>query len=343
MPTIDATVTVTNGSKNFTFIGANLLDKGVKAGYWCKLAGEENKYHFEITPTNNTDGQMVETYGGIDQTSVPCQIFMEYSALGRAILSAAVKDGYTMAEQGFQTIEDVLAAAGITSATDYRKLPLWYAGMPEQGREFGEIRLATNTEIAEIGILAESAPDADISLDIAIAGAYQSVANLKLTTGNYSNYVTVSLNGNAGDIVKMKFTSVPAGIFPGGNYTSWLKYKCTSSLEIRYDFIQFSAGMAEVGKRIGRGYKPPVKSRVFGGMLRAQSAPLGADYKVALMHEDIQQSQTLTLAAGATAQYTSIAQKDVLTTETLDAIATQIGSDFPGADFTVTLYSYKIT
>src|SRR5574342_735578 len=125
---INGTVTVTNGSKNFTFVGASLLDKGVKAGMWVKIEGEENKYHFELTPTNNTDGQMVETYGGVNQTNVPCQIFMEYSALGRAILTSAVKDGYTMVEQDFQAIEDVLAAAGITSATDYRKLPLFYAG-----------------------------------------------------------------------------------------------------------------------------------------------------------------------------------------------------------------------
>lgn len=344
MPKIDATVTVTNGSKNFTFAGANLLDKGVKAGYWCKLNGEENRYHFELTPTNNTAGQMVETYGGVSQTNVPCQIFMEYSALGRAILSAATKDGYTMTEQNFQIIEDVLAAAGITSATDYRKLPLFYAGMPEQDREFGQIQLAAPIEMAEIGITAASPPDADVSLDIAIAGVYQSVANLKLIAGSYSNYVTIAKNASATDVLKMKFTSVPAGVFPGSNYTIWIKYKNTSVLEMRYDFNVFSPGMAEAGKRIGRGFKPPVKSRYFAGMIRVQSgAPLGADLKIALMHNDAQQAQTLTLAAIAVSQYTAFAQKDVLTTETIDTIITQVGTDFPGSGISVILYSYKIT
>lgn len=343
MPLIDATVTVTNGNKNFTFAGANLLGKGVKAGNWCILSGEENKYHFELTPTNNTDGQMVENYGGVNQINVPCQIFVEYSSLGRAILTSAVKDGYTLVEQDFQAIEAVLAAAGITSATDYRKLPLFYAGMPVQGREFGQLQLASNKEFAEIGICAEAPPEADISLDIAIAGVYQAVANLKLTTGSYSNYVTVALNGSAGDVIKMKFTSVPAGVFPGQNYTVWIKYKGTSVLEIRYDFNVFSPGMAVEGKRIGRGFKPAVKSRYFGGMLRAQGAPLGADIKIALMHNDSQQAQTLTLAAGAVSQYTSFAQKDVLITEIIDTIITQKGSDFPGDNITVILYSYKIT
>ena len=68
MPIIsDGTVTVTNRSKTITFAGGKLLDKGVKAGAWFKLDGEETKYHFEITPTDNTTGQLVETYGGVTQ------------------------------------------------------------------------------------------------------------------------------------------------------------------------------------------------------------------------------------------------------------------------------------
>lgn len=342
MPIIDATVTVNNGSKNFTFVGASLLDKGVKSGHWVKIEGEENKYHFELTPTNNTDGVMLETYGGVDQVSVPCQIFTDFSSLGRAILGSAVKDGYTIVEQDFQVIEDVLAAAGITSTTDYRKLPLFYAGMPDQDREFGQLQLSAPVEIAEIGITAEAPPDGgDVSLDIAIGGTYQSVANLKLTAGSYSNYVTVALNGSAGNVIKMKFTSVPTGVFPGQNYTIWIKHKTTSVLEIRYDFNVFSPGMAEAGKRIGRGFKPAVKSRYFGGMVRVQDAPLGANLKIALMFNDAQLAQTLTLTAGSLSEYTSFAQKDVLTTETIDTIITQPGTDFPGDNITVILYSYK--
>lgn len=340
----DGTVTATSGSKTIVFTGGKLLDKGVKAGDWFKIDGEEKKYHFELTPTDNINGQLVEEYGGVTQANVTYQIFTDFTSLGLAILTSAVQDGWTLNRFNFELLEDILAAAGITGLTSYRKLPLFYAGLPEQGREFGQIKLASDTEMVEIGILAESPPDADVSLDIAIAGVYQAVSGLTLPASSFSFYKTVALNGSAGDVINMKFTSVQDGVFPGSNYTVWLKYKDISSLEKRYEFIQFSPGMAEVSKRIGRGFKPAVKSRFFAGMIRAQSGvPLGADLKIALMHNDAQQAQILTLAAGTTSQYTSFAQLDVLTTETIDSIITQIGSDFPGADITVTLYSYKIT
>lgn len=340
----DGTVTVTNGSKALVFTDAKIFDKSVKAGDWIKFDGNSLPYHFELAPTNNTNATMQETYGGVTEPLIGYQIFTGFTALGLAIISSAIREGWDIVAKNFELLEDILAAAGITGLTDYRKLPLFYAGMPEQDREFGQLQLASNIEIAEIGICAEAPPEADISLDIAIAGTYQSVANLKLTAGNYSNYVTVALNGSAGNVIKMKYTYVPGGVlFPGQNYTVWLKYKGTSTLEMRYDFTVFSPGMAEAGKRIGRGFKPAVKSRYLGGMIRAQGAPLGADLKIALMHQDIQKSQTLTLIAGSTAEYTAFAQLDCLTTETFDTIITQPGTDFPGDNITVTLYSYKIT
>lgn len=339
----DGTVTVTNASKALVFTDGKIFDKGVAAGAWIKFDGNPNTYHFELVPTNNINATMIETYGGVTEALIGYQIFTGFSALGLAIISSAIREGWDIVAKNFELLEDILAAAGITGLTDYRKLPLFYAGMPEQDREFGNLRLASNTEMVEIGICAEAPPEADISLDIAIAGTYQSVANLKLTAGSYSNYVTVALNGSAGNVIKMKFTSVPSGVFPGQNYTIWLKYKDTSTLEMRYDFNVFSPGMAEAGKRIGRGFKPAVKSRYFGGMIRTQGAPLGADLKIALMHADVQQAQALTLTAGSLSEYTSFAQLDCLTTETLDTIITQVGSDFPGDNITVTLYSYKIT
>ncbi len=339
----DGTVTVTNASKALVFVDAKIFDKSVPAGAWIKFDGNPNTYHFEVAPTNNTNGTMLETYGGVTEAGIGYQIFTGFSALGLAIISSAIREGWDIVAKNFELLEDILAAAGITAATNYRKLPLFYAGMPEQDREFGQIQLASPTELAEIGILAEAPPEADIGLDIAIANVYQNIANLKLTAGSYSNYVTISKNASAGNVIKMKFTSVPAGIFPGSNYTIWIKYKDASTLEIRYDFVTFSPGMAEDGRRIGRGYKPPVKSRVFAGMLRAQAPPLGADYKVAIMHNDVQKTQELKLTAGSASEYTSFAQLDCLTTETLDLITTAKGTDFPGDNITAILYSYKIT
>ncbi len=228
-------------------------------------------------------------------------------------------------------------------ANTYRKLQRMYIGMPEEGREFGEMELISSRDLVEITVSAISPPaGGNVGLDMAINGSYQSTG-LTLPDGQYSNPVTIALSGVAGDVIKFKFTSVPAGIFPGQHYTIDVKYRDTGTLEIRQEFMRPYPGMAENGKRIGRGYKPAVKSRFFGGMITAQAAPLGSPLTIALMHEDIQKAQTLALAAGSKSQYTSFAQLDCLTTETIDTIITAVGSDFPGDNITVTLYSYRIT
>jgi hypothetical protein len=197
--------------------------------------------------------------------------------------------------------------------------------------------------MVEITVSAIAPPaGGNVGLDIAIDGAYQNIG-LSLPDGQYSNLVTIALNGTSGQIIKFKFTSIPAGIFPGQHYTIDVKYKDTGVLEIRQEFMRIYPGMAENGVRIGRGYKPAVKSRYFAGMITAQGAPLGADLKIALMHNDVQKTQELKLTAGSQSEYTSFAQLDCLTTETIDTIITAKGSDFPGDNITVTLYSYKIT
>lgn len=338
----DGTVTVTNASKALVFADAKIFDKSVPAGAWIKFDGNPNIYHFETAPTNNTNATMVETYGGVTEASIGYQIFTGFSALGLAIISSAVREGWDIVAKNFEQLEDVLAAAGITAATNYRKIMRPYMGMPEQDREFGTYKLVSSNEMVELTVYAAAPPLVTIGLDMAINGVYQSTG-LTLAAGQYSNPVAVALNGVSGDIIKFKFTSVPGTDFPGQDYIVDVKYKDTSTIEIRYDFIRPYEGMAEAGKRIGRGYKPPVKSRIFGGMITAQGAPLGADLKIALMFNDAQQAQTLTLTAGSQSEYTSFAQLDVLTTETIDVIITQPGTDFPGDNITVTLYSYKIT
>ena len=338
----DGTVTVTNNSKALVFANAKIFDKSVPAGAWIKFDGNPNIYHFEIAPTDNINATMVETYGGVTEAGIGYQIFTGFTALGLAIISSAIREGWDIVAKNFELLEDVLAAAGITAATNYRKIMRAYMGMPEQDRTFGNYKLVSSNEMVELTVYADAPPVVDIGIDMAISGVYQSTG-LILPAGQYSASLTITKNGVSGEVVSFKFTSVPAGEFPGQNYTVDVKYKDTSTLEIRYDFQRLSPGMAEEGKRIGRGNKPPVKSRYFGGMITAQGAPLGADLKIALMHNDIQKSQTLTLTAGSTAGYTSIAQLDCLTTETLDTIITQKGSDFPGDNITVTLYSYKIT
>lgn len=338
----DGTVTLTNGSKIITFTNGKIFDKGVKAGAWFNVTGEEVFYHFEVPPTDNITGKLLETYGGVNQANVTYQILTDFNALGQARLSSTTKDAFAVISENDKILADILAQAGITGTTNYRKLPRVYLGMPEQDRTFGAYKLGSSHEIAELTVYAEAPPLVNIGLDMAINGVYQSTG-LVLSAGQYSNPVTVAINGISGDIVNFKFTSVPGSDFPGQNYTVDVKYKDTSSMEIRYDFNRLSPGMAAAGKRIGRGYKPPVKSRIFGGMITAQGAPLGADLKIALMHQDIQKTQELKLTAGSTSEYTSFAQLDCLTTETLDTIITQPGSDFPGDNITVILYSYKIT
>ena len=338
----DGTVTVTTASKALVFANAKIFDKAVPAGAWIKFDGNPNIYHFEIAPTNNINATMIETYGGVTESGIGYQIFTGFSALGLAIISSAIREGWDIVAKNFELLEDVLAAAGITAATNYRKIMRPYMGMAEQDRTFGTYKLVSSKEIAELTVYAEAPPLVTIGLDMAINGVYQSTG-LVLPAGQYSNPVTIAKNGVSGDVINFKFTSVPGGDFPGQNFTVDVKYKDTSTLEIRYDFIRPYMGMAEVGKRIGRGYKPPVKSRIFGGMITAQGAPLGADLKIALMHNDVQKTQEMKLTAGSTSEYTAFAQLDCLTSETLDTIITQVGTDFPGDNITITLYSYKIT
>lgn len=338
------TAIVTNASEKVYITGAGVdLASNVAIGQTWKRKDENALYQI-LGVDSDINGEFLKispVYQGVTASGVEYQITRDFTPNKSftEINAGDVDWPYHLTQGVIRKLDTLLA----DSDTDYRKLPLFYAGMPETGREFGQLKLASSTEMVEIGILAEAPPEADINLDIAIAGVYQNVANLKLTAGNYSNYLTVALNGSAGDVIKMKFTSVPSGVFPGQNYTVWLKYNDTSTLEKRYDFTVFSPGMAVAGRRIGRGFKPAVKSRYFGGMIRVQGMPLGADLKIALMHQDIQKTQELKLTAGSLSEYTAFAQLDCLTTETLDTIITQPGSDFPGDNITVTLYSYKIT
>lgn len=338
----DGTVTVTNNSKALVFADAKIFDKNVTAGAWIKIDGNSYPYHFEIAPTDNINATMVEIYGGVTESGIGYQIFTGFSALGLAVINSAIRDGWDIVAKNFELLENILADAGITAATNYRKIMRPYMGMPEQNRTFGDYKLVSSNEMAELTVYAEAPPLVTIGLDIAINGVYQSTG-LSLAAGQYSNPITIAKTGVSGDVINFKFTSVPGGDFPGQNYIVDVKYKDTSTLEIRYDFIRPYAGMAEGGKRIGRGYKPPVKSRIFGGMITAQGAPLGADLKIALMHQDVQKTQEMKLTAGSPSEYTSFTQLDCLTTETLDTIITAVGSDFPGDNITVTLYSYKIT
>ena len=335
------TSTVTNASEKVYIAGEGVdLASNVAIGQTWKRK-DENAIYQILDVDSDVNGEFLKispVYQGVTAAGVEYQVTRDFTPNKSFVeINAGDVDWpYHLTQGVIRKLDSLLA----DSATDYRKLQRFYLGMPEQDRVFGDYQLAASTNIVELTVAAEAPPEANVSLDMAINNAWQSTGMI-LPAGQYSNPVTVALNGVAGDVLKFKFTSVQAG-FPGQNYVVYVKYKDTSILEKRYNLF-IMPGMAEGGKRIGRGFKPAVNERIFGGMITAQGAPLGADLKIALMFNDAQQAQTLTLTAGSTSEYTAFAQLDCLTTETLDTIITQPGSDFPGDNITVTLYSYKIS
>lgn len=331
------TANVTNASDTVDIPGAALLTNA-KVGNTFKRKDEYAEYNIIAV---NTDEQIriSPAYAGVTATGVLYQITKDFTPnLGLTEMNMGDVDWPHHLTIGVIRKLDTLLA-NITGAS-YRKLPRYYMGMPVLDREFGTITLPSNCDMVEVTMSAEASPDVTVGIDLAINGTYQSIG-LNLTAGQYSASVTIAKSAVVNDVLKFKWTAVPAG-FPGQNYTIDVKYKDTSVLEKRYEFMRIRPGLGAVGQRIGRGFKPAVKSRFFAGMLTAQGAPLGADYKVALMFNDVQQAQVLTLAAGAYSQYTTFTQLDVLTTETIDAIVTQAGSTYPGDHITLTLYSYLV-
>ena len=333
----------TNGLNKIYILGDGVdLAGNVDVGYAIKRKDENAEYGI-ISVGTDGGGEFVliaVNYAGATAAGVEYQITRDFTPnLGLTEIVAGDADwSYHLTEGVIRKLDTLLASY---SSAAPRYLPRHYFGMPENGREFGEIKLVSDAELTEVIISTDQPPEDTVSLDLAINGAYQTIG-LSLAANGYSASVVIAKTTVINDVLKFKWTGVPAG-FPGQNYTIDVKYQDTSLLEIRYDFVRTYSGMAEVGKRIGRGYKPPVKSRILGGMLTAQGAPLGADLKIALMHQDVQKPQELKLTAGSASEYTSLAQLDCLTTETLDTIITQPGSDFPGDNITITLYSYKIT
>ncbi len=340
------TSNVTNASDKvyITGDGVDLAANAAIGQTWKRK--DENAIYQILDVDSDVDGEFLKispVYQGVTATGVEYQITRDYTPNKSftEINAGDVDWPYHLTQGVIRKLDTLLA----DSATDYRKIQRFYLGGPEQDREFGEYELAASTEIVELTVAAEAPPLVTIGLDLAIKSngvwAWQSTG-LTLPAGQYSNPVIIAKNGVAGDRLKLKFTSVQGGDFPGQNYTVYVKYKDTSILEKRYTLF-VAPGMAEDGRRIGRGFKPAVNERFFCGMITAQSPPLGADLKIALMHQDIQKSQEMKLTAGSPSEYTAFAQLDCLTTEIIDTIITQKGSDFPGGDITVTLYSYKIT
>lgn len=334
------TANVTNALDTVDIPGAALLTNA-QVGNSFKRKDEYAEYNI-IAVNSDEQIRISPAYEGATATGVQYQITKDFTPnLGLTEINMGDVDWPHHLTIGVIRKLDTLLAN--TTGAAYRKLPRYYMGMPVLDREFGEIELVSNTDMVEVTLSAEAAPKGTVSIDMAIKDstwAYQSIG-LNLTAGQYSAAVTIAKSAVVGNSLKFKWTGVPAG-FPGQNFTVDVKYKDTSVLEKRYEFMRIRPGLGVVGQRIGRGFKPAVKSRFFAGMLTAQGAPLGADYKVALMFEDVQQAQVLTLAAGAYSQYTTFTQLDVLTTETIDAIVTQIGSTYPGDHITLTLYSYLI-
>lgn len=332
------TANVTNASDIVDIPGAALLTN-VQVGNTFKRKDEYAEYNI-IAVNSNEQIRISPAYAGTTATGVQYQITRDYTPnLGLTEINTGDVDWPHHLTIGVIRKLDTLLAN--TTSAAYRKLPRYYMGMPVLNREFGEIKLTSNCDMVEVTLSAEAAPEGTVSIDMAINGAYQTIG-LNLTSGQYSAAVTITKSAVVGDTLKFKWMAIPAG-FPGQNFTIDVKYKDASVLEKRYEFMRIRPGLGAVGQRIGRGFKPAVKSRFFAGMLTAQGAPLGADYKVALMFNDVQQTQILTLAAGAYSQYTTFTQLDVQTTDTIDAIVTQVGSDYPGEHITLTLYSYLIS
>lgn len=339
----EGTANVTNNSNKVYILGdAVNLASNVSIHDAFKRKDEDASYNI-IDIDSDGGGEFIlisPNYAGATATGVEYQISRDFSPnLALTEINAGDVDWPYHLTVGVIRKLDILLAS--YSSASSRRLPRIYMGMPEPGREFGEIKVLSDKNLTEVIISTDTPPADTVGLDMAINGAYQSIG-LNLAAGSYSNSVTIAKTALVNDVLKFKWTAVPAD-FPGQNYTIEIKYQDTTVLEIRYEFMRVRFGLAEDGQRIGQGYKPSVKSRFFGGMVTAQGPPLGADLKIAIMHQDVQKTQALKLTAGSTSEYTSFAQLDCLSTETLDTIITQVGSEFPGDMITVTLYSYKIT
>lgn len=344
MPIITGTVTVTQNSKIVTGVGTTFLTEGVSASHRFKLNGDPTFYDIAVAASSETSLTLLQSFAGIDQSTVSYQIFNDFEPPYNLIrITPDTKDTAYVYTENLRLLSDALADAGASTEND-QNIARIHVGEAILDREWAFIKFTTDATIKKLRLRTDDvAPNGSLILDMAIDGTYQSV-NLTVPASNLSVESAALTNTvDAGEWVKFKWTQVPA--IPGQNWYLDITYKSSPALVQRYDFVGIVLGDLSVSRIIGNGFKPPVKSKLFGLHYEfAEFAPQGQAVIVEVLKNgaSLGTPVTFTLPAGTLWDYLECTQTTFETTNTMTFIINQIGSTIPGSGLIITPHTYRI-
>lgn len=339
----DGTAAVVNGSNIVTLTGGLVLDRGVQAGDLFKVDGYPTKYHIAVTPTTNTTLTLLEDYAGITESGKAYQIFVDFIDYQLSVIQGGTIDNEDLIARNFEIVADQLAIAG-ASATAYRKTPLFYLGEPVQGKKCGYIKWKCPSQLAYIAIgTDDDPPDNPVTVDFEINGINQNI-NLVLPAGSRSKIsALLTINIVVDDYTEFEWITV--NLPAGGNYHLEFIWFPNSPLDIRYDFTRFNLGDLVLNKQIGRGFKFPVKSKVFGfGYSIQGNLAEGGNATISLYKNGVALGTPVTgiITEGVRNNFVALTQTDFLITDECTLCMTVFGGIIPASDVNFILYSYRI-
>lgn len=330
------TVSVSNGSKTWNFTGSDLFDQGVQTGDLIQIIGQDAFYHIEVDPTNNLSAISLETYGGVTVTDVSYQILTGFLALNLTRIDPDQKDTYYAFNRNFEILTDEIAALGGTAVKTV-VTPRWWPGDLVIDAEFGYLKYYNDAEIERIALSARAPAIEAVVLDMAIDGTWQGI-DLTLAAGAaYIQSADLATIIASGEAITFRCTSGIASDIVVDIY-----WQNGSPSEVRYDFVRYWFGDLVVSGRIGKGYQPPVKSKVFGLAYNIQAPAVGQDIILELYLNNAATGTTATIPAGSQSGFLSVSQTQFETTEVCDVNINQVGV-VPGSNLEITLYSYRVT
>ena len=344
MPIKAGTVTVTQNSKIITGVNTTFLTEGVSASNRFKLDGDPTFYDVAVNATSETSLTLLQAFAGIDQSTASYQIFNDFEPPYNLIrITPDTKDTAYVYTENLRLLSDALADAGASTEND-QNIARIHIGEAVLDREWGYVKFTTDATIKKLRLRTDDiAPNGSLVLDMAINGTYQSV-NLTVPTSNLSVESSALTNTvDAGEWVKFKWSQVPS--LPGQNWHLDITYKSSSALVQRYDFVVIMLGDLSVGRIIGNGYKPPVKSKLFGLHYEfGEFAPQGQAviFEVLKNGASLGTPVTFTLPADTLWGYLECAQTTFETTDTMTFIINQIGLTIPGSGLIITPHTYRI-
>lgn len=337
------TCSINQNTNTLTFSGATGLSGIVKAGHEIKFDGEPSFYHFTTDMTDNVNGAILETYQGTNKVAANYQIFKDFYGHNLARIQSNTRDNWDLIDRNFGITDDELDAAGAPSTKDQITTKI-YIGEPVLNKEWGFLKWTPGVVITKIRLGTDNfAPNGNLTLDMAADGTYQAI-NLTVPVNNlWKESSTLTTTVDAGEFTKFKWTDVPSS--PGNDWYIEITWHSGTALVTRYDFLGMVLGDVVVGRIIGKGYKPPVKSKLFGLHWEwLDFAPIGSNVILEVYKNDaaIATPVTIVLTENQLYGYIACTQTTFETTDIMTFRINQVGSSLPGSGLIITPHTYRV-